>query len=134
MTWVWPGPLRVSEVQSRNTCYKGGFFSEGSLLSSSPMSFYLQFLCIGICMYQFIILFIKLEQESAKTNIEPLTFLPYISSKGGKPDDVLGICLRAKRVGFSSTSQSKGFSSDSLTKIFCIVWLHFSTSPCDWGC
>ena len=32
MTWVWPGPLRVSEVQGRNTCY---------LLSSSPMSFYL---------------------------------------------------------------------------------------------
>ena len=24
MTWVWPGPLRVSEVQGRNTCYKGG--------------------------------------------------------------------------------------------------------------
>ena len=41
MTWVWPGPLRVSEVQGRNTCYKGGFFSEDSLLSSSPMSFYL---------------------------------------------------------------------------------------------
>ena len=36
MTWVWPGPLRVSEVQGRNTC-----FSEDSLLSSSPMSFYL---------------------------------------------------------------------------------------------
>ena len=42
MTWMWPGPLRVSEVQGRNTCYKGGFFSEDSLLSSSPMSFYLQ--------------------------------------------------------------------------------------------
>ena len=41
MTWVWPGPLRVSEVQGRNTCYKKGFFSEDSLLSSSPMSFYL---------------------------------------------------------------------------------------------
>ena len=42
MTWVWPGSLRVSEVQGRNTCYKECFFSEGSLLSSSPMSFYLQ--------------------------------------------------------------------------------------------
>ena len=41
MTWVWPGPLRVSEVQGRNTCYKGGVFSEDSLLSSFPMSFYL---------------------------------------------------------------------------------------------
>ena len=41
MTWVWPGPLRVSEVQGRNTCYKGGFSSENSLFSSSPMSFYL---------------------------------------------------------------------------------------------
>ncbi|KAK3753533.1 hypothetical protein RRG08_016548 [Elysia crispata] len=41
MTWVWPGPLRVSEVQGRNTCCKGGFFSEDSLLS--PMSFYLHF-------------------------------------------------------------------------------------------
>ena len=41
MTWVWPGPLRVSEIQGRNTCYKGDFFSEDSLLSSSPMSFYL---------------------------------------------------------------------------------------------
>ena len=39
MTWVWPGPIRVSEVQGRNTCYKGGFFSEDSLLFSSPMSF-----------------------------------------------------------------------------------------------
>ena len=41
MTWVWPGPLSMSEVQGRNTCYKRGFFSEDSLLSSSPMSFYL---------------------------------------------------------------------------------------------
>ena len=22
MTWVWPSPLRVSEVQGRNTCYE----------------------------------------------------------------------------------------------------------------
>ena len=44
MTWVWPGPLRVSKVQGRNTCYKGIFFSEDSLLSSSPMSFYLPML------------------------------------------------------------------------------------------
>ena len=47
MTWVWPGPLRVSEVQGRNTCYKGGFFSEDSLLSSSPMSFYLLVIIIS---------------------------------------------------------------------------------------
>ena len=40
---MWPGSLRVSEVQGRNTCYKGGFFSEDSLLSRSPMSFYLQY-------------------------------------------------------------------------------------------
>ena len=41
MTWLWPGPLRVSEIQDRNTCYKEGFFSVDSLLSCSPMSFYL---------------------------------------------------------------------------------------------
>ena len=38
MTQMWPGPLRVSEVKGRNTCYEGGFFSEDFLLSSSPMS------------------------------------------------------------------------------------------------
>ena len=54
MTWVWPGPLRVSEVQGRNTCYKGGFFSEDSLLSSSPMSFYLLLLgCIIVKFYNY---------------------------------------------------------------------------------
>ena len=38
---MWPGPLRVSEVQCRNTCYKGGggFFSEDALLSSFPKEF-----------------------------------------------------------------------------------------------
>ena len=24
VTWVWPGPLRVSEVMGRNTCYEEG--------------------------------------------------------------------------------------------------------------
>ena len=43
---LWPllgvaWSLRVSEVQGLNTCYKGGFSSEDSLLSSSPMSFLL---------------------------------------------------------------------------------------------
>ena len=87
-------------------------------------------------MYQFIIFFIMIRTRVSQNIYRTSDFstMPYISSKGGKPDDVLGICLRAKRVGFSSTSQSKGFSSDSLTKVFCIVWLHLSTSPCDWGC
>ena len=53
MTWVWPGPLRVSEVQGRNTCYKGGFFSEDSLLSSSPMSFYLLLLLFYFILFYF---------------------------------------------------------------------------------
>ena len=41
MTWVWPGPLRVSEVKGRNTCNEGGFFSEDSLLFGSPVSFFI---------------------------------------------------------------------------------------------
>ena len=39
MTWVWPGPLRVSEVKGRNTCNEGGFFSEDSLLFGFPGEF-----------------------------------------------------------------------------------------------
>ena len=30
MTWVWPGPLTVSEGKGRNTCHEAGFFSEDS--------------------------------------------------------------------------------------------------------
>ena len=32
MTWVWPGPLRVSEGKGRNTCHEAGFFSEDSAI------------------------------------------------------------------------------------------------------
>ena len=41
MAWMWPGPLRVSEIKGRNTYYKKGFFSEVSLLSRSSVRFYL---------------------------------------------------------------------------------------------
>ena len=44
MTWAWPGPLRMSEVKGRNTCYEGGFFSEDSLLFGSPVSFFILFI------------------------------------------------------------------------------------------
>ena len=45
MTWVWPGPLRVSEIKGRNTCYEGDFFCEDSLLFGSPVSFLIKWNC-----------------------------------------------------------------------------------------
>ena len=42
INWVWPSLFRVSEVEGRyTTLLKAGFLSEDSMLSSSPMSFYL---------------------------------------------------------------------------------------------
>ncbi|KAK3786016.1 hypothetical protein RRG08_023438 [Elysia crispata] len=36
-TWVWPGPLRVSKVQDRNTCYRNRATSQGKPAASSSL-------------------------------------------------------------------------------------------------
>ena len=39
---MWSDPHRVAKVKGQNTYYNGGFSFKDSMLSSSPMSFYLQ--------------------------------------------------------------------------------------------